>query len=146
MSRSGAATQHRRKICIVLPWITTAGLGKKQATNCGYCIPCLFRRAALYTAKLDSGKDYGIDVCKNELTVESDHESANDLRALTSGLRQFENNSKIRRSITSVASVKPVDDYVSLVQRGLDEVRTWIAEKASPKLREAAGIGNAKHA
>ena len=119
---------------------------RKQATNCGYCIPCLFRRAALHAAKLDSGKDYGIDICKNELTLESDRESADDMRALTSGLRYFENDSKIRRSITSVASVKPLDGYVALVQRGLAEVRGWIADKGSPKLRKAAGIGNAKHA
>jgi hypothetical protein len=119
---------------------------RKEATNCGYCIPCLFRRAALHAAKLDSGKDYGVDVCKNELTVDSDRMSADDLRALTSGLRHFENDSEIRRAVTSVASVKPINDYVALVRRGLAEVRGWITEKGSAKLRKAAGIGIAKHA
>src|SRR5262249_4463756 len=49
---------------------------RKKAANCGYCVPCMFRRAALHAAKLDSGKDYGIDVCANELTVDSDRTSA----------------------------------------------------------------------
>lgn len=31
---------------------------RKKATNCGYCVPCLFRRASLHAANLDSGKDY----------------------------------------------------------------------------------------
>jgi hypothetical protein len=119
---------------------------RKKATNCGYCIPCLFRRAALHTAKLDSGKDYGVDVCANELTVDSDRTSADDLRALTSGLRHFENDARIRKAITSVARVQPIEDYVGLVRRGLAEARSWIASKGSAKLRQAAGISFKKNA
>src|SRR6266481_642419 len=102
---------------------------RKKAANCGYCIPCLFRRAALHAEKLDSGKDYGVDVCTDELTVDSDRTSADDLRALTSGLRHFENDTQIRRAITSVARVQPIEDYVGLVRRGLAEVRSWIESK-----------------
>jgi hypothetical protein len=72
---------------------------RKKATNCGYYIPCLFRRASLHAAKLDSGKDYGIDVCSDELTVDSDRTSADDLRALTSALRHFGNEAQIRKGI-----------------------------------------------
>lgn len=114
------------------------GWKRKKALNCGYCVPCLFRRAALHAAKLDSGKDYGIDVCVNELTVDSDRASADDLRALTSGLRHFTSDVQIRKGITSVAHVQPIDDYVALVQRGLIEMRNWIGDKGSTKLRAAA--------
>jgi 7-cyano-7-deazaguanine synthase in queuosine biosynthesis len=113
---------------------------RKSATNCGYCVPCLFRRASLHAAKLDSGKDYGIDVCADELTVDSDLASADDLRAVTSGLRRFKDAKTIRRAIVSVAVVQPIDDYVDLVRRGLNELRAWIADKGSKGLRTAAGI------
>jgi hypothetical protein len=116
------------------------GWKRKKAANCGYCIPCLFRRAALHAAKLDSGKDYGVDVCTNELTVNSDRTSADDLRALSSGLRHFKSDASIRKAITSVARVEPIEGYVELVRRGLTEVRSWIASKGSAKLRQAAGI------
>jgi 7-cyano-7-deazaguanine synthase in queuosine biosynthesis len=119
---------------------------RKDATNCGYCVPCLFRRASLHVAKLDSGKDYGIDVCSDELTVNSDGMSADDLRAVASGLRRFHDEKSIRKAITSVASVQPIDDYVDLVRRGLAELRNWIAEKGSISLRTAAGISDATHA
>ena len=113
---------------------------RKSATNCGYCVPCLFRRASLHAVKLDSGKDYGFDVCADELTVESDGVSADDLRAMTTGLRRFQDKQSIRRALTSVASVQPIDDYVHLVVRGLGEVRNWIADKGSKTLKAAAGI------
>ena len=119
---------------------------RKTATNCGYCVPCLFRRASLHAAKLDSGKDYGIDVCSDELTVESDGLSADDLRAVTTGLRRFDTDANIRKAITSVALVQPINDYVSLVRRGLAEMRAWMAEKGSISLRTAAGILDGGHA
>jgi 7-cyano-7-deazaguanine synthase in queuosine biosynthesis len=119
---------------------------RKSAKNCGYCVPCLFRRGSLHAAQLDSGKDYGIDVCSDELTVESGDISADDLRAVTSGLRRFHTEVDIRRAITGVALVQPINDYVDLVRRGLTEVRSWIAEKGSASLRSAAGILDSEHA
>jgi len=106
----------------------------------------LFRRGSLHTAQLDSGKDYGIDVCSDELTVESGDISADDLRAVTSGLRRFHTEMDIRRAITGVALVQPINDYVDLVRRGLTEVRSWMAEKGSASLRSAAGILDSEHA
>jgi 7-cyano-7-deazaguanine synthase in queuosine biosynthesis len=119
---------------------------RKKATNCGYCVPCLFRRASLHAAKLDSGQDYGIDVCADELTVESGGTSADDLRAVTSGLRRFNTDTNIRKAITSVALVQPITAYVDLVRRGLKELRNWIAENGSASLRSAAGILDNEHA
>lgn len=72
--------------------------------------------------------------------------SADNLRAVTSGLRHFASDVQIRKGITSVARVQPIDDYVALVQRGLTEMRTWIGDKGSAKLRAAAVIGDGEHA
>lgn len=116
------------------------GWERKSSANCGYCIPCLFRRASTHAAGLDRGEEYGIDVCADELTVESDGMSADDLRALVSGLRRFKQDATIRNAITAVAPTEPLDAYVELVQRGLAEVRTWIGEKGSPTLRKASNI------
>jgi hypothetical protein len=119
---------------------------RKKATNCGYCVPCLFRRAALHAAKLDSGNDYGVNVCADELTVDSAGASADDLRAVTSALRHFDTAASIRKAITGVALVQPINDYVDLVQRGLNELRSWIEDSGSTKLRTAAGVSAGEHA
>jgi hypothetical protein len=39
-----------------------------------------------------------------------------------------------------------LDDYIALVKRGLSEIRTWIHDKGSASLREAAGIQKTGHA
>ena len=119
---------------------------RKSATNCGYCVPCLIRRAALHATKLDSGKQYGIDVCSDELTVSSERTSADDLRAVTNALRHFNSDASIRKAIMSVARVEPLEGYMNMVRRGLDELRTWITEKGSVSLRTAAGVPNSPHA
>jgi 7-cyano-7-deazaguanine synthase in queuosine biosynthesis len=119
---------------------------RKGATNCGYCVPCLFRRASLHATKLDSGKQYGIDVCSDELTINSDRTSADDLRAVANGLRHFTTNATIRKAIMSVARVEPLDGYMNLVHRGLNELRSWIADKGSVSLRTAAGVLGDGHA
>jgi 7-cyano-7-deazaguanine synthase in queuosine biosynthesis len=119
---------------------------RKSATNCGYCVPCLFRRASLHVKKLDSGKEYGIDVCADEIKTDSDRISADDLRAVTIGLRHFGTDASVRKAIVSVARVDPLDGYVNLVNRGLDELRTWISDKGSISLRTAAGLVKDGHA
>jgi hypothetical protein len=106
----------------------------------------LFRRASLHATKLDSGKQYGIDVCSDELTVNSDRASADDLRAVTNGLRHFNTDASVRKAIMSVARVEPLDGYVNLVHRGLNELRSWIAAKGSISLRTAAGMFEDGHA
>jgi hypothetical protein len=119
---------------------------RKTVANCGYCIPCLFRRAALHAVKLDVGKEYGFDVCADELTMASDLDSSEDLRALISGLRGLNTEADIRRAITTVATVEPLKSYVALVKRGLAQIWVWIDEKGSASLRKAAGFQKTDHA
>lgn len=52
----------------------------KGVRHCGYCVPCIYRRAALLEASLDSPGDYAFDVFR-ELVSMSEHTQA-DFRAL----------------------------------------------------------------
>lgn len=113
---------------------------KHEANNCGYCVPCLFRRAALYHVGLDNGKRYGIDVCAGELPLNDAHDSADDLRAVIDFLNRRKTEREIALEIMSVAPIEGLAGYVDLVQRGFDEVRTLIRDKARPALCRAAGI------
>jgi 7-cyano-7-deazaguanine synthase in queuosine biosynthesis len=110
---------------------------RKSATNCGYCVPCLLRRTSLHAAGLDSGTDYGIDVCQDEL--HSDRTSGDDLRALVDTLSVYKTSAAIRRAIVNVARVEALDDYVALVARGLGQIRSWLAEKGSASIRKQIG-------
>jgi 7-cyano-7-deazaguanine synthase in queuosine biosynthesis len=118
-------------------WVRKKGVG-----NCGYCVPCLFRRASFHALGCDAGLEYGIDVCADELTVSSPLDSADDIRALTSCIRTNRTVPEIRKAITAVASVEPLDAYTAMVKRGHDQIRTWMKDKGSKSLRQAAGITN----
>ncbi|WP_425387695.1 7-cyano-7-deazaguanine synthase [Edaphobacter aggregans] len=37
----------------------------RSASGCGRCMPCIYRRAALHSAGLDS-ESYGLDICRGE--------------------------------------------------------------------------------
>lgn len=113
---------------------------RKQARNCGYCVPCLFRRAALHTAGIDEGRQYGIDVCEGELAIEDAGESGDDLRAVLDWLRSGRSNEDISREIMGVAPVRELSERAAVVSRGMAEVRSLLATKATGALQRAAGI------
>lgn len=102
---------------------------RKSAKNCGYCVPCICRRAALFQAGLDSGEDYGRDIANGELTVDDQMESANDLRAVSDILTHSPSEADLRRKILAVATIPDVDAHTRLAMRGLAELRSFVNRK-----------------
>jgi 7-cyano-7-deazaguanine synthase in queuosine biosynthesis len=113
---------------------------RREANNCGYCVPCLIRRAALHKAGLDDGLQYGVDVCAGELPIDDGADSSDDLRAMLDFLSQRRGVGEISREIRCVAPVENVAGHSEMVTRGFDEVRAFIHDKAQPVVRRAAGI------
>jgi hypothetical protein len=113
---------------------------RKSAGNCGYCIPCLFRRAALHHCGMDDGQKYGIDVCKGELSADDSLRSAEDLRAVLDFLAKKYSDAEIRKLLVSVARMPELNERVQVVQRGADELRKWIASKGTAEMQAASGI------
>jgi hypothetical protein len=103
---------------------------RKNVANCGYCIPCLIRRAALQRLGADLGSDYGIDVAREELKPDSPLESANDLRALISGTKSLQSKSAIRRAIISVSGQSITDEHIEMAWRGFEELRDWMSARS----------------
>lgn len=97
---------------------------RRTATNCGYCVPCLVRRAALHVAGLDNGQDYGIDVCVEELPADSD--SGNDLRAIRDFVGQEKSIQELAFEIRAVAPVEDAVEYATMAARGFDELRALL--------------------
>lgn len=117
---------------------------RKDSDNCGYCMPCLFRRAALHVAGLDFGRSYGIDVCAGELPLDDDGDSGNDLRAVADFLAARRTATEIARDIRSVAPLSQLSEYTAVVERGFNEIRSLFRDKATPTIQRAAGIKQSK--
>ncbi len=112
---------------------------RKSAGNCGYCLPCLIRRAAFHQIGKDSGTQYGIDVCAGEMDMESD--SASDLKALLDCLASVRTEAEIRERVQMTGPLgTKLEPSVELVQRGLEELRQLIREKGKSNLRRLAGV------
>ncbi|MGH9644928.1 MAG: Qat anti-phage system QueC-like protein QatC [Terriglobales bacterium] len=103
---------------------------RRNAKNCGYCVPCMCRRAALFKAGLDDGKRYGRDVLTGELTPEDQRESANDLRAVTDFLRGPVTPAALRKRLLAVSPLPDLDAYSDLACRGFAEIKAWLTGMA----------------
>jgi 7-cyano-7-deazaguanine synthase in queuosine biosynthesis len=101
---------------------------RKNAKNCGYCVPCIFRRAALNKAGLDDGQQYGIDVLTGELKIEDPLESANDFRAIVDFLQGPLSPAALRRHLIATAEIPDLDAYAQMAFRGFSELKSWVTK------------------
>lgn len=71
--------------------------GKTIPMNCGYCYPCIIRRASLYRANVeDSSYDYNDAISMTFLNRFSEYTSrASDLRAVLSSVYRYKLSSKV---------------------------------------------------
>lgn len=111
------------------------------AKSCGECMPCVYRRAALHLAGLDT-ETYGNDVCTGEVDVFGDDDAGKDFRACLSLLRRNPSSQEIANTLLASGplNVKGLSGYASLVQRAMDEVRGLLRDKGAEAVRRAAGM------
>lgn len=110
---------------------------RRSAKNCGYCYPCLLRRAALHAARLDKGRHYGIDVCASELLPSDGQASGNDLRAVLDFVSRDWKVNELSDEIVKIVSIDHLDDSSKMVARGIREIRKWFRQKGTAQLRRA---------
>lgn len=92
--------------------------------HCGYCVPCLIRRAALHRVGLDQPGEYTRDV-QREL-IPADGRGAN-LRAFQIALQRFDSRVSsahvLKAGPLATESLQDFARYVDVFRRGLEEVR-----------------------
>lgn len=59
---------------------------RRRIGNCGYCYPCIIRRAAMRRAGWDMGSEYTYDVLREESLIERGGNRGQDVRALVAML------------------------------------------------------------
>jgi hypothetical protein len=102
---------------------------KDRQGNCGYCFPCLMRRAALHSVGWDEGHQYLYDVLKQPEVLASRARGA-DLRSLLYLLSQQQCVPNPHQLLwqTGPLPVGPEDmpQLINLVERGLVEISHWL--------------------
>ena len=112
----------------------TARFANRDQGNCGYCFPCLIRRAGLHHVGLDNPEDYSFDALNEPDEMEA--ERGADLRALVRSVNRPARPIDVLRN----GPVPPADvmAFAGVFQRGRAEILTWLraATTSAPLLRQ----------
>lgn len=116
------------------------GWYRRDVTHCGYCVPCLIRRASLHQIGLDNGTDYGFDVWAGELGLSED--VAVDFRAILSWIYSTHFDRHTAQSIVKRMNLPIIiqDPAQQVIQSGVDEMTQIISDKAEDRIKQWAGL------
>lgn len=106
--------------------------GASPGQHCGYCVPCIIRRAALLKAGIDDPKSYLTDIRTNPPARGS--ETSRDLRAFEMALARFDPDDGDRHvfEVLSTGPIPPnnIEDFVDVYRRGMLEVQDFLKPRS----------------
>jgi len=105
--------------------------GGSPDDHCGYCLPCIVRRAATSFAGFED-VDYIVDVLKNNLPT--DKVEGKDLYGLRIAIERIDNtNSSLYSLVRSAgplqSSKEEIVQYVEVYRRGMEEIKWFLGKK-----------------
>ena len=102
--------------------------GASPGQHCGYCVPCIIRRASLLKVELDEPGRYLMDIRTNRPAQGSD--TNRDLRAFEMALRRFDSTDSDRHlfDVLSTGPIPPehIHQFVDVFRRGMIEVHKFL--------------------
>lgn len=113
----------------------------RSAKQCGCCIPCIYRRAALHKIDLDT-ESYGRDFCRGEVKIRSRLKHADDLRAYLTFLHEDYSSKELGKLLllNGRLDLTQLDVYADVIQRASNEVRDLLRDKAKREIKRQAGL------
>jgi len=105
--------------------------------ECGICMPCIYRRAALNKAGLDNENHYG-----NFITKADSRNYSNDLPALINYLRKNISLERMKRDLLVNGNIEihNLTEYAEMVLRSKQEVLQLFNDKGSRFVKSELGI------
>jgi hypothetical protein len=102
-------------------------LSRAPGTHCGYCFPCLIRRASLHAAGCSNIEPYIIDVIENPplATIKR----GRDYRAVCIGIqreRQCRTSNVFRVLASGPLPPTHINEYTGVYQRGINELYNFL--------------------
>lgn len=110
---------------------------RRNTHNCGYCIPCLIRRASIHAfdSVLDSGEDYGNDLIAEEIGLHYDSQKRKDILALSWFVSKKYSLVDLVREIKLMAPTDDAEEIADMLQRGYHELKELINAKADDDIK-----------
>lgn len=102
-------------------------IGKSPKNHCGYCVPCIIRRASLASVELDTG-DYNVDVISSQPSYKTNR--GRDFRAFQIAVERYRTSSSkgLLFDVLKGGPLPPesIKDYIDMYKRGMDEVHQFL--------------------
>lgn len=110
---------------------------KRGVQECGICMPCIYRRAALNKAGLDNENQYG-----NFITRPDSRKYSTDLPALINYLRKEISLEKMKRDllVNGNIEINELTDYAEMVLRSKQEVLKLFSDKGNIFIKSELGL------
>lgn len=115
---------------------------RRDASGCGQCMPCIYRRAALHAAGIDN-ELYGNDFCTGEVNVmDATSKAAGDFRACLTFLRANHSRDDVAKLLIASGPLPTLEllDHAETVVRAMNEIRQLLRDKATKQIQRMAGI------
>jgi hypothetical protein len=111
----------------------------RAAGSCGYCYPCLMRRAALHTLGWDRGEDYDRDVLSDPETL-AHRVRGGDLRALLLAAKSWEETpAEVEARLMLGSNPETIPGRLAaarnVLDRGFGEIAGWFRDKGPEWVR-----------
>lgn len=108
----------------------------REIHNCGRCMPCVYRRAALNKAGLDNERHYG------NFITQVPSLGSNDLPALFSYLKRNISLEKMKRDLLVNGNIEihNLSEYAEMVLRSKQEVLQLFSDKGNRFVKSELGI------
>lgn len=106
--------------------------------NCGYCYPCIIRRASFHSVNRDKASKYRHDVCRDIDFVRKPKPGA-DARSVLQSLSIEQGRLAVLRQ-GSLPDAVDVDTLNDMYERGRDELRALFRDKGTKTVRDYAGL------
>ena len=109
----------------------------RNAKQCGICMPCIYRRAALHKNNWDTDT-YGNDL----LTLTDMNKAKPDVKALFDYIGTSISLKEIKRNLLVNGSIEisNLDAYANLVHNSRVEILNWIRDKGNDQLKKILKI------
>lgn len=108
-----------------------------HVANCGVCMPCVYRRAALH--KIGEREEVGTDIFNSQKRA---FMAIPDMPALVSYIRKDYTLADIARGllINGDLPLDKLNDYAEVVLRTREEIKRWIRDEATRDVKRQFGL------
>jgi 7-cyano-7-deazaguanine synthase in queuosine biosynthesis len=112
--------------------------------NCGYCFPCLIRRASLHHVGMDEGTKYRRDVCQDHSIFLPRSTKGRDAKAVFTALYTHHDRARDSRLVAALAGpvTGRVTDFSRVREQGMSELRRLFSDKASEDIGRVAALAS----